>query len=228
MELFLGLVLIGAVVVGFIQGYRRPKTPPREPHPPDAPVTVTFSVGTVGSRRQIQGWKFVGELQPLTVESAVLDTQIPTQVPSASEPGRYWTVDLAARRCSCPDFAKRRDRHPPNDVRRFCKHALAVLESAGLLQRFHPLARAVLTSERATRYDVVHRMPLAGVDVALAFTTRGDWVNLYAPTAVDDARARIAEYGYSLREKRWAGRDTPRHLVGASVTIRDLFEPIRR
>lgn len=48
------------------------------------------------------------------------------RVPSQSEPGRFYKVDLSGPSCSCPDWRGRRSRLPVGDLTRCCKHIMHV------------------------------------------------------------------------------------------------------
>ena len=206
--LILIAIVVGGIMIAAVANKPRQSTsaPPQPWQPPENRRT----------KRRLDA-----PLAPITLASSAIPQQQPANIASASEPGRFWTVDLNARTCTCPDFAKRRAHLSQTDARRLCKHAITVLIDRGLTHPLSPMMHALLEDDFFTRYDGIHSQEIGGIAVAIAFRDGEKWINLFAPDGPGSKS--YARFGYDLHERRWAYGTAPRWVKGASATIRSRF-----
>ena len=148
------------------------------------------------------------------------DVRLPTlhgrfRVPSQSEPGRFYEVNLNGPTCTCPDWRNRRSRLPVGDLTRCCKHILHIyarLVDPGAIDNWlvafiqngwppHPEARW-----RLLDHD--------GAKALFCTASEQGWANVFATDG-----KRYERFGYNTLENRWAYGTEPEAAASISNAI---------
>jgi hypothetical protein len=128
------------------------------------------------------------------------------RVPSQSEPGTFYEVDLNGPRCTCPDWRTWRSRLPVGDLTRCCKHVLHVY--ATLVRRGNSDGWLLAFIENGWPAHPEAEWHLLTVDSdKVLFCTASDkgWANVFAKEGKGYSR-----FGFNVDENRWAYGTEPR------------------
>ena len=169
--------------------------------------------------------------QPEPTLSPIFLTFDPTECPSTlqveseTDPSLTYTVDLAARTCTCPDFIKRRSHLGTEDIRRLCKHAVSALTNHSVLDKLPAIHRAILRDEYYPSFDILHAERIGEMDIAIGFKHDGSWLNIYAPLpsrAKKPREPRYYRYGYNADEDRWAYGEKPQQAATIAAVLKGI------
>lgn len=127
------------------------------------------------------------------------------EVPSMSERGKKYVVDLFHYTCTCPDFTEKRNAYARYDLRRACKHIRSQVE-----QEYPFLFQRRLTFNCGEQ------------EVRAVQMFSHNWIDVYT-TKRTGARSR--RFGYSLVEDRWTYGDAPKNAAQIATTILQSFAP---
>jgi hypothetical protein len=122
------------------------------------------------------------------------------RVPSQSERGRFYEVDLRGPSCTCPDWRTWRSQLPPGDLTRCCKHVLHVYATLARRGKTDGWLAAFIDGGWPAHPGAQWHLMAAGADKVLFCTAseRG-WANVFAKEGRSYAR-----FGYNVDEHRWA------------------------
>lgn len=144
---------------------------------------------------------------------------IPIQVlvPSGSEAGVAYSIDLTGPTCTCPDFVPNRFKLPRGDLTRCCKHVLQAFAQVrpkdgwtGWLDSFLELG---IRPHPKTKWAVV----TPANDFVLISSAPQEWANVYLNSELANER-----FGYSVIEERWSYGTVPKNASKLVATIRKL------
>lgn len=131
------------------------------------------------------------------------------RLPSESQRGLFYDVDMENMTCTCPDWQSRRSTQPVDSPARYCKHLLkglalypsafppALEDMRPLLESFQADNRGTPcpTSEYSVRYGIYK-----GIPYALGWQQDSEWSNVFLPGV---------RYGYSFEQQRWSYGQEP-------------------
>ena len=128
------------------------------------------------------------------------------RVPSQSEPGRFYEVDLSGPSCTCPDWRTWRSRLPIGDLTRCCKHVLDVYAKLPRDRNGDGWMLAFIENGWPAHPGAEWHLLAVGSDKVL-FCTASDkgWANVFAKE--DSGYSR---FGFNVDENRWAYGTEPR------------------
>ncbi|HWQ93441.1 MAG TPA: SWIM zinc finger family protein [Clostridia bacterium] len=152
----------------------------------------------------------------LTVPSTIATAEI-----ESSDGADSYKVDLSASSCTCPDWMDRRSEFPPGDLRRCCKHVIAVLHRNRVKLDDSWLSEIVSYHGR-TMLGIRTDIQWLEIDIpkgkALLSVYPGcDWINVFTNT---DAGA--FQYGWNVDQKRWARGESPAGALAICNAIASL------
>lgn len=127
------------------------------------------------------------------------------QVPSQSEPGRFYEVDLSGPSCTCPDWRTWRSRLPVGDLTRCCKHVLHVYAKLARREKTDGWLFAFIENGWPPHPGAEWHLITVGADKILFCTaSEKGWANVFAKEGRDYAR-----FGFNVDEDRWAYGSEP-------------------
>ena len=149
------------------------------------------------------------------------------RVSSFENPHTFYEVDLKNLTCSCPDFAKTRNRFPTTDIRRLCKHLVrAVCDDEAIKQL--PGHMAVLIRSAAGRKkgmipqaQYLETWTETSGKIVLCGPKNG-WYNIVSK--VPENRNQYDEYGYNVSEDRWSNDKYPPDASKIESIISDHYQ----
>lgn len=151
-----------------------------------------------------------GEKNPDAISADALpEAGTRMRLPSESQRGLFYDVDLENMTCTCPDWQSRRSTQPVDSPARYCKHLLkglalypsafppALEDMRPLLESFQADNRGTPcpTSEYSVRYGIYK-----GIPYALGWQQDSEWSNVFLPGV---------RYGYSFEQQRWSYGQEP-------------------
>ena len=127
------------------------------------------------------------------------------RVPSQSEPGQSYEVDLSGPSCSCPDWTTRRSRLPLGSLTRCCKHILHVYARLARRERTDGWLMAFIDNGWPAHPGAEWKLLTLGPRKIL-FCTASDngWANVFAEEGTEYLR-----FGFNVDEGRWAYGSEP-------------------
>lgn len=138
-------------------------------------------------------------------------------IPSESEDGVSYQVQLSGPQCSCPDFLSMRAQLPVGDISRCCKHIMGAYAttrpSGGWPSWLDSLLEGGFRPFPKQRWKVIQ---IANTD-ALVSSPEPTWGNLYVRIGDESKR-----YGYSINEDRWSYGMVPPDAAVAEKAIRSF------
>jgi hypothetical protein len=145
------------------------------------------------------------------------------RVPSQSEPGRFYEVDLSGPTCTCPDWRSWRSRLPVGDLTRCCKHILAVYARLPRGPNGDGWFFAFIDNGWPAHPGAQWHL-LCLVSDKVLFCTASDkgWANVYAKKESEYER-----FGFNVEEDRWAYGVEPLGVVIIGEAIRSCREQSR-
>ena len=145
------------------------------------------------------------------------------QIPSSTELGVLYDVDLNGPTCSCPDWRGRRSRLPIGHLSRCCKHILdayAQLPRASEVDDWlHCFIDTGWPASPKTEWEL---LTVDGEKVLLSTAANKGWANAFAKE--DSGYTR---FGYNLEEGRWAYGSEPEFGSIIADAIRSLTRTTR-
>jgi len=135
----------------------------------------------------------------------VEDARLPSvsakfRVPSQSEPGTSYEVDLAGPSCTCPDWCTWRSHLPVGDLTRCCKHVLYVYAKIVRQESTGGCLTAFIENGWPPHPGAQWHLGTIGADKVLFCTpSKKGWANVFAKDGESYAR-----FGYNVEEERWA------------------------
>lgn len=145
------------------------------------------------------------------------------QIPSSTELGVLYDVDLNGPTCSCPDWRGRRSRLPIGHLSRCCKHILdayAQLPRASEVDDWlHCFIDTGWPASPKTEWKL---LTVDGEKVLLSTAANKGWANAFAKE--DSGYTR---FGYNLEEGRWAYGSEPEFGSIIADAIRSLTRTTR-
>jgi len=137
------------------------------------------------------------------------------QVPSSTELGVRYDVDLSGPACNCPDWRGRRSRLPTGHLSRCCKH---ILDAYAQLSRA-PEAEDWLLCFIDTGWPANPRTEwkLLTIDddrILISTPANKGWANVFAK---EDAT--YTRFGYNVEEERWAYGSEPEFALQIIAAI---------
>lgn len=122
------------------------------------------------------------------------------RVPSQSEQGKFYEVDLSGPSCTCPDWRTWRSRLPVGDLTRCCKHVLHVYAKLARRGKTDGWLIAFIDNGWPAHPGAKWQLLTVGSDKVL-FCTASDkgWANVFAKEAREYCR-----FGFNVDEGRWA------------------------
>ncbi|MEY2484356.1 MAG: hypothetical protein QOH39_4 [Verrucomicrobiota bacterium] len=133
------------------------------------------------------------------------DVRLPTlhgrfRVPSQSEPGLSYEVDLDRPTCNCPDWRNRRSRLPQGDLTRCCKHILHILarlvDPAVTDNWLVAFIENGWPSHPGAQW---HLLDHNGTKALFCTASEQGWANIFAMQG-----ERYERFGFNTLEGRWA------------------------
>lgn len=163
------------------------------------------------------------ELLPEVVYRDVVEPRLPflklqMKIPSRSDAGLFYNVDLTGPTCSCPDWRGKRSRLPVGHLTRCCKHVFdsfaqlpAGLNLAEWLEAFLELAWPA-SPKAEWQLITIKSTPVL-------YSTAADtgWSNCFAKDGSTYER-----YGYNVVEHRWAYGSQPQSAWAIAEAIVSL------
>lgn len=146
----------------------------------------------------------------------------PVLIPSRSNPGFSFTVNLFEMSCTCPGFRRDRMHYGPKDVRRVCPHMIEAVKKASLVASAHPLS--MLIAQHGRRYHEFHRQwhPAIRAEVAYGFNSGQPDVGVYAVLNIHDT----THGTFDLTHRNWAKPPATEHVrVLSEVVTKTFFKP---
>jgi hypothetical protein len=127
------------------------------------------------------------------------------RVPSQSEPGRLYQVDLSGPSCNCPDWTTWRSRLPVGDFTRCCKHVLHVYARLARREGADGWLIAFVDNGWPAHPGAEWKLLTMGSRKIL-FCTASDkgWANVFAEEGSEYLR-----FGFNVDEDRWAYGSEP-------------------
>lgn len=129
--------------------------------------------------------------------------------------GSVYDVSLSDQSCDCPDFVEHRALQPKDHFSRWCKHIIWRAEEAGAFVDANPWQKAIVDHGRggplgAFLIELPHNQ-----EFLTTVGTSRTWIDVYAKTALPGEKlplltGPIAQYGWSIVEKRWSYGQAPR------------------
>ena len=161
-------------------------------------------------RPQTEITTITGDPIPEFSDTRVNDVRLPSlsgkfRVPSQSESGIFYEVDLSGPSCTCPDWRTRRSRLPPGDLTRCCKHVLHVYATLPRQAGGDGWLRAFIENGWPASPGAKWHLLTVGSGKVL-FCTASDkgWANVFAKEGREYLR-----FGYNVDERRWAYGSEP-------------------
>jgi len=140
-------------------------------------------------------------------------------VPSATDKGVTYQVDLTGPTCNCPDWA-RRARRPAGHLTRCCKHVREAFRRIepdnGWPGWFGAFLYSGHTPNPSLDWQVV---PAAGSWVLVSTAANG-WANVYTMVG-GEPRC----YGYNVNEKRWSYSERPANCTPIREAVERSVKP---
>lgn len=137
------------------------------------------------------------------------------KIPSRTEAGVFYKVDLTGPSCSCPDWRGRRSRLPAGHLTRCCKHVFDAfaqlpqgLPTADWLEAFVELA---WPASPGTEWQLI---TINSHPVLYSSASDKGWANCFARDGSGYER-----YGYNVEEGRWAYGSQPKSAWAISEAM---------
>ena len=147
------------------------------------------------------------------------------RVPSQSEPGTFYEVDLAGPSCTCPDWCTWRSHLPLGDLTRCCKHVLYVYAKIVRQESTGGCLTAFIENGWPPHPGARWHLGTIGADKVLFCTpSKKGWANVFAKDGGSYAR-----FGYNVEEGRWAYGLRPvgaEQIAAAITSLQD--QPVQR
>jgi hypothetical protein len=122
------------------------------------------------------------------------------RVPSQSDSGTIYEVDLAGPSCTCPDWRTWRSHLPVGDLTRCCKHVLDVYAQIVRQESTGGCLMAFIENGWPPHPGAEWHLATIGDDTVLFCTASAKgWANVFAKDGESYAR-----FGYNVEEDRWA------------------------
>jgi len=122
------------------------------------------------------------------------------RVPSQSDPGTFYEVDLMGPSCTCPDWCTWRSHLPVGDLTRCCKHVLHVYANIVRQESTGGCLMAFIENGWSPHPGAEWYLATTGTDKILFCTpSKKGWANVFAKDGKSYAR-----FGYNVEEHRWA------------------------
>jgi hypothetical protein len=122
------------------------------------------------------------------------------RVPSQSEPGKLYEVDLMGPSCTCADWRAWRSHLPVGDLTRCCKHVLHVYAKLVGRNNADGWLMAFIENGWPPHPGAEWHVATIGADRVLFCTASAKgWANIFANDGESYAR-----FGYNVNEHRWA------------------------
>ena len=144
-------------------------------------------------------------------------SSLPKQLVIEGSSGSSYTVNLPELSCSCPDFSKRRQNYPANDIRRMCKHQVRALIDTKKNTKVTPnemiqkVVRGASSSGRgiplfSNFYEIKITENIRGPKLFHVMLPDGDfpWAEV-----IFFAKRSYERSGYNVFEKRWGRHTNP-------------------
>jgi hypothetical protein len=122
------------------------------------------------------------------------------RVPSQSDSGTIYEVDLAGPSCTCPDWCTWRSHLPLGDLTRCCKHVLYVYAKIVCQESTGGCLMAFIENGWPPHPGAQWHLATIGADNVLFCTpSEKGWANVFAKDGESYSR-----FGYNVEEDRWA------------------------
>jgi len=144
------------------------------------------------------------------VDAHLEDARLPSidakfRVPSQSEMGKFYEVNLSGPSCTCPDWRTWRSRLPVGDLTRCCKHVLFVYAKAVLRKDTDGLLMAFIENGWPPHPGAEwHLLSVGANNVLFCTASEKGWANVFAKDGREYAR-----FGFNVDEDRWAYGSQP-------------------
>ena len=156
-------------------------------------------------------------LPGLTPSVVAGDPRLPSlnakfRIPSSSELGVVYDVELAGPSCSCPDWQTRRSRLPTGHLTRCCKHVLDAYAHLSYEREVEEWLHSFIDTGWPARPGTQWKLlTVDGDKVLVSSAANKGWANVFARE--DETYIR---FGYNIDEERWAYGSEPE---GSSVIV---------
>jgi hypothetical protein len=142
------------------------------------------------------------------------------RIPSRSEAGRFYDIDLNGPSCTCPDWRTWRSRLPIGDLSRCCKHVLDVYAKLPRGRGVDGWLIAFVENGWPAHPEAEWRLITVGLDQVLFCTaSEKGWANVFAKDGREYSR-----FGFNVEENRWAygvAPDAAAAIVDAILSCKD-------
>lgn len=144
---------------------------------------------------------------------------IPLQIrmPSESESGIEYLVDLVGPTCSCPDFQTTRASMQRLHLNRCCKHIFKGYSQVAPANGWPSWLDAYFELGLRPHPDQSWTVVKLGNDCVLVSSARNDWANVFVNLISENER-----YGYNVAEDRWAYGNEPETAQQLIAAIRKM------
>lgn len=125
-----------------------------------------------------------------------------------------YSVDLLKQTCTCPDFQQGRNKHQPGTLPRMCKHLLRQYSQHGLIEVENEYLATMVYSGHGGPVGAWLIEREAASNAVVTLSRQGDWLNVLARDKrkgerAHEATGRVKNYGWNIRERRWARGESP-------------------
>lgn len=153
-------------------------------------------------------------LRPLSLKAKVVIPDLYSfriaHCPSENSNGVNYSISLDDQSCTCPDFAKMRRRLQPRDhFSRWCKHLVRELHDRELIEFENSWQETIAALGYGGPFKAYQVFLTTAPNVVLTIKPDTEWINVLgrkrrAGEKIIEASGPVAEYGWSLKEKRWS------------------------
>ena len=145
------------------------------------------------------------------------------RIPSSSDLGAFYDVDLAGPSCTGPDWRARRSRLPQGHLTRCCKHVLDAYAQLSYEQEVEEWLHCFIdTGWPASPRTEWKLLTVESDKVLVSSAANKGWANVFAK---DDHT--YMRFGYNIEEERWAYGSEPEGSSVIVAAIQSLSEAQR-
>ena len=149
------------------------------------------------------------------------------RVSSFQSPHTFYDVDLKSLKCTCPDFAKTRNRFPTTDIRRLCKHLVRAICDDEAIKQLHGHMAVLIRSAAGRKKGMIPQAQYLETwtetsgKIVLCGPKNG-WYNIVCKRP--ENRNEYDEFGYNVSEDRWSNDKYPPDASKIESIISDHYQ----